>query len=62
MSGLNTLVGSSVQRTVALDDSLSMLNGQKSYVYNSCAIEKATKSLARYSAMPNTWMDNVAGY
>lgn len=62
MSGLNMLTGTSVQRAVATDDSLSMLNGTKSYVYNSCAIEKATKSLARYSAMPNTWMDNVAGY
>jgi hypothetical protein len=62
MSGLNTLLGSNVQRTIALDDSLSMMNGQKSYVYNSCSVDKATKSLARYTAMPNTWMDNVAGY
>jgi hypothetical protein len=62
MSGLNTLTGSNVQKTIALDDSLSMMNGQKSYVYNSCAVEKATKSLARYTALPNTWMDNVAGY
>jgi hypothetical protein len=62
MSGLNMLIGTPVQRAVAMDDSLSILNGQKAYVYNSCAVTKATKSLARYSAMPNTWMDNVATY
>jgi hypothetical protein len=62
MSGLNMLLGTPVQRTVAMDDSLAILNGQKAYVYNSCSVTKATKSLARYSAMPNTWMDNVASY
>jgi hypothetical protein len=62
MSGLNMLTGSNVQRTVAMDDSLAVLNGQKAYVYNSCSVTQATKSLARYSAMPNTWMDNVASY
>ena len=62
MSGLNELIGTAVQRTVAMDDSLAILNGQKAYVYNSCSVTKATKSLARYSAMPNTWMDNVASW
>lgn len=62
MSGLNELIGTTVQRTIAMDDSLAILNGQKAYVYNSCSVTKATKSLARYTAMPNTWMDNVASY
>ena len=62
MSGLNVLVGDAVQRAQAMDDSSAVLNGQKAYVYNSCSVEKATKSLARHTAMPNTWMDNVAAY
>jgi hypothetical protein len=57
MAGLNRLIGIPAG---AVDD--ANLNGTKSYSYNSCSIKKATSALARYTVMPNTWMDNVAGY
>ena len=57
MAGLNRLIGLSAG---AVDD--ADLNGQKSYMYNSCSIKKATSSMARFTMVPNTWMDNVAQY
>jgi hypothetical protein len=57
MAGLNRLIGIPAG---AVDD--ANLNGTKSYQYNSCSIKKATSSMARYTVMSNTWMDNVAGY
>ena len=57
MAGLNRLIGIPAG---AVDD--ANLNGTKSYSYNSCSVKKATSSMARYTVMPNTWMDNVAGY
>ena len=57
MAGLNRLIGISA---AAVDD--ADLNGQKSYMYNSCSVKKATSSMARYTMVPNTWMDNVAQY
>lgn len=57
MAGLNRLIGVSA---AAVDD--ADLNGQKSYMYNSCSVKKATTALARYTMVPNTWMDNVAQY
>ncbi|MBW8769695.1 MAG: hypothetical protein JF589_08075 [Gemmatimonadetes bacterium] len=58
MAGLNTLLGGTVKPTVAD----AQLNGQKSYVYNSCSVSKATSAFKRYTVIPNTWMDNVASY
>ncbi len=57
MAGLNRLIG---LPAAALED--ADLNGTKSYMYNSCSIKKATSSMARYTMLPNTWMDNVAQY
>jgi len=57
MAGLNRLIGIPA---AALED--ADLNGTKSYMYNSCSIKKATSSMARYTMVPNTWMDNVAQY
>ena len=57
MAGLNRLIGLSAG---AVDD--ADLNGQKSYMYNSCSVKKATSSMARFTMVPNTWMDNVAQY
>ncbi len=37
-------------------------NGQKSYVYDSCSVAKATSAMARYTMMPNTWMDDIPGW
>ena len=57
MAGLNRLIGFPAAAVADAD-----LNGQKSYMYNSCSVKKATSSMARYTMMPNTWMDNVAQY
>lgn len=34
-------------------------NGNKSYIYNSCSVDKATKGMQSFRPMPNTWVDNV---
>jgi len=57
MAGLNRLIGQTVGSLV--DD---QLNGTKSYQYNSCSVKKATTSMARYTMLPNTWMDDIAQY
>ncbi len=59
MSGLNALTGTTPSASSA-DDAIA--NGQKSYIYDSCSVSKATSGLARYTMMPNTWMDNLPGY
>ena len=59
LSGLNALTGTTALPSTS-DDAVA--NGQKSYVYNSCSVSKATSALARYTTMPNTWMDNLPGY
>jgi len=57
MAGLNRLIGISAGAVNDAD-----LNGQKSYMYNSCSVKKATSSMARFTMVPNTWTDNVAQY
>ena len=59
LSGLNTLTGT---RPLASTSDDAIANGQKSYVYDSCSVSKATSAFARYTMMPNTWMDNLPGY
>jgi hypothetical protein len=59
LSGLNALTGTKPSSSTS-DDATA--NGQKSYVYDSCSVTKATSALARYTMMPNTWMDNLPGY
>ncbi len=59
LSGLNYLIG---QRPGISSADDAQANGTKSYVYNSCSVAKATSGMARYTMMPNTWMDNLAGY
>ncbi len=59
LSGLNFLTGGTPS-TSSVDDATA--NGQKTYVYNSCNVEKATAALRRYAAMPNTWGDNIASW
>lgn len=60
LSGLNYLIGAHPGPSTATDNALA--NGTKSYVFNSCSVSKATSAMARYTMMPNTWMDNLAGY
>ena len=61
ISGLNVLTGGSAGEGVVTVDT-SVANGQKSYVYNSCKVSRATKGLQSYIVFPNTWVDNVAIY
>ncbi|MBA3671015.1 MAG: pilus assembly PilX N-terminal domain-containing protein [Gemmatimonadaceae bacterium] len=68
LSGLNYLLGgtpaASTSTTASTDTSAAAAtaNGQKSYIYNSCSVAAATSRFARYTMMPNTWMDNIAGF
>ena len=48
----DTLRGLYVNRWAAI--------GQKTYVYNSCNVEKASKGLQSYKAMTNTYVDQLA--
>lgn len=59
LSGLNFLIGGTPSNST-VDDSDA--NGQKTYVYNSCNVEKATSRLQRYAAIPNSWVDNLASW
>jgi hypothetical protein len=61
LSGLDYLTGGAPSNSVAKQDNATA-NGQKTYVYNSCDVAKATNGQARYYIMPNSWMDNLAGY
>lgn len=55
LSGLNYLLGGSPGNSS--DDSDA--NGQKTYVYNSCNVEKAAKGLRSYKAITNSYIDAV---
>lgn len=59
LSGLNFLIGGTPSQS-SVDDSDA--NGQKTYVYNSCNVSKATARMRKYSALPNTWVDNLASW
>jgi hypothetical protein len=37
-------------------------NGQKTYVYDSCCVAKASSRMRKYIAIPNSWMDNLASW
>jgi Tfp pilus assembly protein PilX len=54
-SGLNFLLGGTP--TISTDSSSA--NGTKTYVYNSCNVEKAASGLRIYKPWNNTWLDNV---
>ena len=59
MSGLNALLpGAPPPASYAA----ATANGTKSYVYDSCSVAKASSVMARYTMLPNTWMDNLPGY
>jgi Tfp pilus assembly protein PilX len=57
MSGLNYLIDGT-SPGASSDDSDA--NGQKTYVYNSCNVEKASKGLQQYRTMTNTYMDQIS--
>ena len=60
LSGLDYLIGGHPNMSSAGDNAIA--NGQKSYVYDACSVARATSVMARYTMMPNTWMDNISGY
>ncbi|HVX39559.1 MAG TPA: pilus assembly PilX N-terminal domain-containing protein [Gemmatimonadaceae bacterium] len=60
LSGLNYLIGGAPVTSNITDDATA--NGQKTYVYNSCSVSKATTKMRKYVAIPNSWMDNLASW
>ncbi len=61
LSGLNILLGGQADTSSDTVDE-SVANGTKSYVFNSCAVSKATSKMRKYIAIPNSWMDNLASW
>lgn len=59
MSGLNVLLPGAIQPPPGYISDNATANGNKTYVYNSCYISRATKSLHHYIPMANTWIDDV---
>jgi hypothetical protein len=66
LSGLNYLLGGTPQTSTLnnpnLDGDDSEANGQKTYVYDSCSVAKASSRMRKYIAIPNSWMDNLASW
>jgi hypothetical protein len=66
LSGLNYLIGGTPQVSVSnnpnLDGDDADANGQKTYVYDSCSVAKATTRMRKYITIPNSWMDNLASW
>ena len=56
LSGLNFLIGGTPSPST-VDD--SQANGQKTYVYDSCSVSKASSRMRRYVALSNAWSDNL---
>ncbi len=62
VSGLNLLLPGAVQPPPGTLTDNSVANGQKTYVYNSCKVARATTRMMSYRAMPNAWMDNLPSW
>lgn len=62
VSGLNTLLGQYVDTTSISTNDNSSLNGNKTYLYDSCSVANATNGLRSYKALTNTWTDNVTNW
>jgi hypothetical protein len=66
LSGLNYLLGGTPQVSTLnnpnLDGDDAAANGQKTYVYDSCSVAKASSRMRKYMAIPNSWMDNLASW
>jgi hypothetical protein len=59
LTGLNFLLGGTPSMS-SVDDSYG--EGTKNYYYNSCSIALASQKMRKYTALPNTWMDNLASW
>lgn len=61
ISGLNVLLPGNVPASTSeFDDATA--DGQKTYVYSSCKVARATKSLQSYRVLANTWADNLPSW
>jgi hypothetical protein len=61
ISGLNVLLPGNVPASTSeFDDATA--NGNKTYVYSSCKVARATKSLQSYRVLANTWADNLPSW
>ena len=59
MSGLNyKLPGAPLPPAGYISDDATA-NGNKTYVYNSCNVSRATQKLRHYVALANTWVDDI---
>ncbi|HZI41112.1 MAG TPA: hypothetical protein VFD67_05395 [Gemmatimonadaceae bacterium] len=59
VSGLNYKLPGAPQPPPGYINDNATANGTKSYVYNSCYVSRATKSLKHYVPMADTWIDDV---
>lgn len=61
ISGLNVLLPGNVPASTSeFDDATA--NGNKTYVYSSCKVARATKALQSYRVLANTWADNLPSW
>ena len=58
-SGLNYLLPGALQPGPGYISDDATLNGNKTYVYNSCNVARATQKLRHFVALPDTWIDDV---
>ena len=59
ISGLNVLLPGAVQPPPGYINDNATANGNKTYVFNSCYVSRATKNLKHYVPMADTWIDDV---
>ena len=59
VSGLNYKLPGAVQPPPGYINDNATANGTKSYVYNSCNVNRATQKLRHYVALANTWVDDI---
>lgn len=59
VSGLNVLLPGAIQPPPGYINDNATANGNKTYVYNSCMVSKATQRMRHYIALPNTWIDDI---
>jgi hypothetical protein len=64
ITGLNVLLPDAAPPgTSEFDDrEESHANGQKTYVYSSCKVARATKAFQKYRVLANTWADNLPSW
>jgi hypothetical protein len=59
VSGLNYKLPGAVLPPPGYINDNATANGTKSYVYNSCKVNRATQRLRHYVALANTWVDDI---